>query len=411
MAFLLAGGTLLSAITGQYLVFDTRFREIISSVEVQRTLSRNPVRKGTILNVTTRVTFRGSPRMKVQVSDLPPPNTLHADGVTTVATLPDANLQELRLSYRIIPTVHGTHRFSGLSVRVANLFFEETLVLSRDSDCKPDLSVLPTGLFAAPSSDTSDSSRDNRKASVWSGIDVHSLREYTPGDDLRHVDWKISAKYDKIFIRKYAGLMSHPPLVIVDLPWNGAPCPEKEFGHLISDVTGLVSHTIQNYQQVSVLLISGPNILHLIREEKNISRCMAELREWMHPAERPVHFYHMADRSDLRGQVRNIEHALEQTTDPQARTYYELLQDRCNRILLYQRNPVFSGQVARALSPILMHEAYIFSPGCGDTSHIRHIVRPLQTRQIRVHIRIIDTAEPEKAAVAPHPGTVQEARV
>jgi hypothetical protein len=175
---------------------------------------------------------------------------------------------------------------------------------------------------------------------------------------------------------------------------------------MISEVTGLVSHTIQNYQQVSILLISGPNIIHLIREEKNIPRCIAELREWMHPKERPVHFYHMPDRSDLRVQVRSIENALERTTDPQTRNYYELLQDRYTRILQYQKNPVFSGQVARSLSRILMTEAYLFSLGCGDTSHIRHVVRPLQTQQVRVHIRIIEA--PRGDAFPGNEGNVQE---
>jgi uncharacterized protein (DUF58 family) len=406
MAILLTGGILIPGIIGQYLIFDARLREIVSSVEIQRSVSRNPVRKGTSLNVTTRFTFRGSPRMQVRIEDLLPPHTTLVEGATFITTNSDPDTRAFQISYRIIPLVHGTYHFSGVSVQVRNLFFEETIDLSREPDRTPALSVLPTGLFAVPSSDSSEGTRDNRKASVWSGTDVHSLREYTLGDDLRHVDWKISAKYDKIFIRKYAGLMSHPPLVIVDLPWNGAPYPEKEFGRMISEVTGLVSHTIQNYQQVSVLLISGPNIIHLIREEKNIPRCIAELREWMHPKERPVHFYHMPDRSDLRAKVRSIENALEQTTDPQTRASYELLQDRYTRILQYQRNPVFSGQVARSLSRILMTEAYLFSLGRGDTSHIRHVVRPLQTQQVRVHIRIIEA--PRGDAVPGNARDVQE---
>jgi hypothetical protein len=41
-----------------------------------------------------------------------------------------------------------------------------------------------------------------------------------------------------------------------------------------------------------------------------------------------------------------------------------------------------------------MTEVYLFSLGCGDTSHIRHIVRPLQTQHIRVNVRIIDASRP-----------------
>jgi len=410
MAVLLAGSTLIMGIFGQYLIFDHRLREIVASVEIQRSLSRNPVRKGTMLQVASTITFRGSIRMHVQIADLLPSHTILIDGVSSVTTSPDPSSQTHQCSYRIIPVIHGTQQFSGISVTIRNLFFEDTIRLTRESDRKPVLSVQPSGLFTVPASELSDGTRDSRKTSVWKGADIHSLREYTAGDDLRHADWKISAKYDRIFIRKYSGLMSHPPLIIVDLPWNGVPYPEKEFYRMIPDVTGMVRHTLQTYQYVSVLIISGPNILHLIREEKNISRCIAELGEWMHPAERLVHFYRMPDRSDLRSNVRDIEHALRQTTDTRTLACYEILRDRYLGILQYQRVPAFSGQVERTLSQLLITEAYLFSLGCGDSSHIRHVVRQLQFQKIRVHIRIMDAALSGTSAIRDHPADIREVR-
>lgn len=410
VAILFAGGTLIMGILGQYLIFDHHMRKIVTSVEIQRSFDRNPVRKGTMLQVTSNITFRGSLRMHVEIADLLPPNTILEDGVNTVKTRPDPLLQTHKCSYRIIPIIHGTHHFSGLSVNVRNLFFECTIYLARECDRKPVLSVMPTGLFAAPVTDSSGGTKDNRKISVWGGSDIHSLREYSIGDDLRHVDWKMSAKYLKLIIRKHTGLMSHPPLVIIDLPWNGAPYPEKEFIRMISDITGMVKHTIQTYQYVSVLIISGPNILHLIREEKNISRCISELQEWMHPAERQVHFYHMTDRSDLRSHVRDSEDALHQTTDSQTHAFYELLRDRYISILHYQRAPAFSGQIARTLSQLLITEAYLFSLGCGDSSHIRHVVRPLQTQKIRVHIRIMDVTRSGRSGERGYPADTKEMR-
>ncbi|MDO9325558.1 MAG: DUF58 domain-containing protein, partial [Methanoregula sp.] len=356
MAILFAGCSLIMGILGQYLIFDHHFREIVTSVKVQRSLSRNPVRKGTVVQVAATITFRGSSRMHVQIADQLPINTILEDGETSVTTRPDPSWQTCLCNYRIIPLIHGSMHFSGISVTIRNLFFEDRIQLTRESDREPVLLILPTGLFAAPASELADGTRDSRKASVWTGSDVHSLREYYIGDNLAHVDWKISAKYDKIFIRKYTGLMSHPPLVIVDLPWREVPYPENEFNRMISEVTGMVRHTLQTYQYVSVLLISGPNILHLIREEKNVSRCMTELREWMHPAERMVHFYHMTDRSDIRSRLRTSENALMQTTDSAALVFFEHLRDRYTHTIQYQRLPAFSGQVARTLFQLVMTE-------------------------------------------------------
>jgi uncharacterized protein (DUF58 family) len=344
--------------------------------------------------------------MQVEVTDLLPSHTILADGVTAVTLSPDPLAQVQELSYRIIPDIHGTRHFSGVSVTARNRFFEETVQLTRNQDCEPALSVQPTGFFEAPVSEL-DGVSDNRKLSVWRGTDIHSLREYCAGDDLRHVDWKISAKYDKLFVKRYTGQVSHPPLVVIDLPWRNVAYPEKEFNRLVSEATGLVTHTIQTYQNVSVLLISGPNILHLIREEKNLTRCIAELREWMHPADRLNHFYHMKDRSDLRSSVRECEYALQKTTSPETPVFYEALRDRYLTILQYQRNPVFTGQVARALSQVTITEAYLFSLGLGDTSHIRNLTQLIQSQNIRVTVRIIGPDKPSRRRNLPGPEEIR----
>jgi uncharacterized protein (DUF58 family) len=389
LSVLLAAAVLIAGIAGQYIIFGYRMQEVVSSVGFFRTLSRDQVRRGMAVEVTTKITFHVPPRVQVKISDLFPSQADFVDGVTEISAWPDPETQTCSFTYTIVPVIHGTHLFSGLQVDIRNLFFEDSMILSRKSDLEPAIFVQPTGLFAPPNSDLGDGMLDLRKSSTWSGADIHSLRDYIVGDDLRHVDWKVSAKYEKLVIRKYTAPMSHPPLVIIDLPWNGSPFPEKAFSLMISEVTGMVRHTIQTYQQVSVLLISGPNIIHLIREEKNLARCLNELREWMHPAERPVHFYHTPDRSDLRSHIRIIGNTLPDETDPLKRAFLEKLQNRYESVLDNLRNPAFTGQVGRALTQVTFSEAYLFSLECGDTSHIRHVVRPLRSRNIIVHTRMV----------------------
>lgn len=389
-ALLFAGSTLVIAVLGQYLVFDKEIREIASSVHCQRALSRNMVRRGTSLLVTTRITLRGMSRIHGTIEELPPQKTLLMEGETMMTISPGSTEQTSQFRYRIIPLIHGNLPFSGITLTLRNLFFTETVHLSRKDETEPVLSVLPAGLFQTPSSDSLDGTRDNRKASILSTVDIHSLREYQPGDDLRHVDWKVSAKYNKLYIRKFSTPTSFPPLLIVDLPWCGAPYPEKAFGKMISEVTGMVTDTLQSFQHISILFISGPNIIHLIREEKNPAHCLAELKEWMHPVERAVHFYHMPDRNDLRTMIRHCTDAGTGAQDPRVRTVLELMKDRYTGILYCQRNPAFAGQITRTLSQLLLNNAYLFTLGCGDTSHIRHVVRPLRTCQIQVTVRIID---------------------
>lgn len=397
LAIIFAAGTLIAALLGQFILFDNDVRKIVTSVTCERVLSRNTVRTGTSVQVTTRFTFRGVPHMQVQITDMIPPNTTLIEGKTTISADPSSRDQTHQCRYQIIPLIHGELFFSGISVTLRNLFFEETILLTRTGDRNPALTVMPTGFFAMPASESYEGSSEGRRASLRSSIDIHSLREYMAGDDLRHVDWKTSAKHDKLYVRKYTGVLSYPPLIIVDLPWIGAPVPEKAFNRMISEVTGMVKHSLQTYQYVSVLFISGPNLRYLIREERNVTRCLTELRDWLHPTDRAVHFFHMSDRSDLRSSVRSLETASLQTTDVQNQDYFRRLMARYHETMKHQKNPAFSGQIARAVAQIQVTEAYLFSLGIGDTSHIRHVERPLRTQKIRVHIRIIDSPPSEPA--------------
>jgi uncharacterized protein (DUF58 family) len=44
---------------------------------------------------------------------------------------------------------------------------------------------------------------DYRTLFRGTGIDVADLREYEPGDDLRHVDWNVTARMDTPYVREY----------------------------------------------------------------------------------------------------------------------------------------------------------------------------------------------------------------
>ena len=44
---------------------------------------------------------------------------------------------------------------------------------------------------------------DYRTIFRGAGVDFRDLREYEPGDDLRHIDWNVTARTDVPFVRQY----------------------------------------------------------------------------------------------------------------------------------------------------------------------------------------------------------------
>jgi uncharacterized protein (DUF58 family) len=396
-AVLLSSALLLCGLVGAYLHFDGKFRAVVASAGVDRSLERTQVRKGATLQVVTNVTVLVPPGLEIDVRENLAPHIAVQDGVTSFTAGPDAAPVVRKLVYRITPVVHGEFAFPGIVLSARDLFFENGITLAAPQFSGPSLFVQPTGLFEAGVRRITAETREIEKMSVLSGFGIRALREYYAGDDMRKIDWKQTAKYDRIFVREYTGMMNLPPLLIIDLPWRGSTFSGEDFNRMVAAVAGLAEHSIKSFQYVSVLLISGPNILAFIAEEKDLGRCMTTLRRWMHPVERTNHLYRQPDRSDLRARVRTIEGCLSDETAPDTARFLHLLKKRYQAGLEEQRMPAFTGQVIRTINQITADECYIFSLADGDTSHIRQIVRQARTRKILVHVRLPVAKEPAGA--------------
>ena len=396
MAILLAGSTLLFALAALALSFDNRFRQMVASLMAKRTLERTMVRKGATVRVTTQIAVQVPAHMEVKIAENLPSGLVVQDGETGTVfeAVPAAppQRQERKVTYRVTPVVHGSMHVSGVSLIARDLFFENSIDLSSEPFRGPVLFVQPRGLFEPSSQRVTAETREIEKMSVLSGFGIRALREYYTGDDLRRIDWKLTAKHDKLFVREYSGVMSLPPLIIVDLPWRRAPHSAQDFDRMVAAVAGMAEYSVKMFQYVSVLLISGPNILQYMGEEKDLQRCMSVLREWMHPVERTVHFYRMPDRSDLRRQIRTLESRLEEARDPSSQKFFDSLNKQYLRSLQAQQIPAFTAQLVRTLSPLMADECYVFSLFSGDASHLRQVIRQAKAMKIRVHVRMPGTA-------------------
>jgi uncharacterized protein (DUF58 family) len=384
---LLAAALLLCGLVGAYIHLDRSFREVVISAGVERSLERTQIRKGATLQVVTTVTVASPPGMTIACRENLAPYIAVQDGTTSFVAGP-APAGAQKLVYRITPLAHGEFVFPGIVLSARDRFFEDEITLSSGPFCGPSLFVQPTGLFDAGLRRITAETREIEKMGVLSGFGIRALREYYAGDDMRKIDWKQTAKYNKIFVREYTGMMNIPPLIIIDLPWRGEPVPEADFSRMVAAVAGLAEHAIKNFQYVSVLLISGPNILAFVAEEKDLGRCMTTLRRWMHPVERTAHLYRMPDRSDLRAMIRTIDAIPPEEQAPEEARFLSLLRKSYRAGLQEQRMLTFTGQVIRTIGQITVDEIYLFSLARGDTSHIRQVVRQARTMKILVHVRL-----------------------
>ena len=53
------------------------------------------------------------------------------------------------------------------------------------------------------------------------GMDFDDIREYQPGDEVRHIDWNVTARLDQPFIKQYVEERELTVMLVVDLSASG----------------------------------------------------------------------------------------------------------------------------------------------------------------------------------------------
>ena len=113
-----------------------------------------------------------------------------------------------------------------------------------------------------------------------SGLDFEEVREYEPGDDIRSIDWNVTARMNAPYIKKYREERELNIYLAVDVSssgWFGTANVNKR--ELAADVAALLAVTaLHNHDRVGLVLFADGvreflppregrhHLLHLIRE-------------------------------------------------------------------------------------------------------------------------------------------------
>ena len=95
---------------------------------------------------------------------------------------------------------------------MAGIWFDETQLYQIEHDVRHWL--------ATPSKSHHTLSGKHKSRAIGRGLDFAELRNYQPGDDIRHIDWRASAKYGKTFSKLFEEEKERPVLLIVDQSQN-----------------------------------------------------------------------------------------------------------------------------------------------------------------------------------------------
>ena len=97
---------------------------------------------------------------------------------------------------------------------------------------------------------------DYRSLFMGGGLDFAELREYQPPDDVRHIDWNVTARMDMPFVRRYLEDKEVTAWFLVDLsPSMAFGALERRKESVVVDLVGLLARLLtRNGNRVGAIL-------------------------------------------------------------------------------------------------------------------------------------------------------------
>ncbi|HEX8283536.1 MAG TPA: DUF58 domain-containing protein [Pyrinomonadaceae bacterium] len=82
------------------------------------------------------------------------------------------------------------------------------------------------------------------------GHDLHSLREYQPLDDVRHIHWKASARHGRLIVREFTAEDERRVHVVLDTFVEGGTEARERFERAVTQAASLVAHFVDERAEV-----------------------------------------------------------------------------------------------------------------------------------------------------------------
>ena len=101
----------------------------------------------------------------------------------------------------------------------------------------------------------------NHKAPTYgSTVEFADYREYTPGDDLRRIDWNLFSRFDKYFIRLFTDERQMHNQILID---SSASMDDKEgkASYALKTAAALGFLSVQGMDRTSIKLIQGNSLV------------------------------------------------------------------------------------------------------------------------------------------------------
>ncbi|MCW0219526.1 MAG: DUF58 domain-containing protein [Prosthecobacter sp.] len=112
------------------------------------------------------------------------------------------------------------------------------------------------------------------------GIEFDDFREYQAGDDIRFIDWNVTARMDEPFVRKYIEERELTVMIVVDVSGSGDyGSQEDSKRERAAEVAAVFAFSaVQNQDKVGLILVSD-QVEHYLPARKGSAHALRILRD------------------------------------------------------------------------------------------------------------------------------------
>lgn len=182
-----------------------------------------------------------------------PPGTHAPYEVMTIAVEPG---RQTGKQLQAIPVMLGSLKWETLYSRIAGLFGLASW--NRQLAEKQTVKVVPDHLHRSEVLAASQNLGDLNKRRIGSGFELIGLRDYQPGDSLRSIDWKATARSGRHTVRVYTEEQRLELTLLVDVGRRSALQAGSltRLGHYVNVAARLAEKTIQEGNSVNLVCFS-----------------------------------------------------------------------------------------------------------------------------------------------------------
>jgi len=90
------------------------------------------------------------------------------------------------------------------------------------------------------------------------GMEFEQVREYQPGDDIRHIDWNVTARMSQLFVKEYREERELTVMLVVDVSSSGVfGTRGRQKNEVAAEVAAVLAYTaIRNNDRVGLIVFS-----------------------------------------------------------------------------------------------------------------------------------------------------------